>query len=114
MFVIAKDGSNSTEVKVMSGKAVNGWGNTTWGDRGYALVDEVNGISYVKVGTLVAKQATRPTASDDTQYGYLLEDAYTTTQGADDDKVIAYHIWTGSAVTTVYEEYTAVPAKMLK
>ena len=114
MFVIAKDGSNSTEVKVMSGKAVNGWGNTTWGDRGYALVDEVNGISYVKVGTLVAKQATRPTASDDTQYGYLLEDAYTTTQGADDDKVIAYHIWTGSADTTVYEEYTAVPANMLK
>ena len=113
MFVIAKDG-NSTEVKVMSGKAVNGWGNTTWGDRGYALVDEVNGINYVKVGTLVAKQATRPTASDDTQYGYLLEDAYTTTQGANDDKVIAYHIWTGSADTTVYEEYTTAPQNMLQ
>ena len=114
MFVIAQDGSNSTEVKVMSGKAVNGWGNKQWGDRGYALVDEVNGINYVKVGTLVAKLATRPTASDDTQYGYLLEDAYTTTQGADDDKVIAYHIWTGSADTTVYEEYTTVPTNMLK
>ena len=103
IFVLAKDGS-STEVKVMSGKAVTNWGNKQWGDRGYALIDEVNGINYVKVGTLVAKQATRPTASDDAQYGYLTGGAYTTTHGADDDDVIAYPIWNGSAEITVYEE----------
>ena len=93
------------EVKVLSGKAVNNWGtlSTAWGVNGKALIDEVNGISYVKVAYIVGS-GNRPTASDDTQYGYLLEDAYTTTQGADDDKVIAYHIWTGSEDTTVYEE----------
>ena len=93
------------EVKVLSGKAVNNWGtlDSAWGANGKALIDEVNGISYVKVAYIVGA-GNRPTASDDTQYGYLLEDAYTTTQGADDDKVIAYHIWTGSEPTTVYEE----------
>ena len=93
------------EVKVLSGKAVNNWGtlDSAWGANGKALIDEVNGISYVKVAYIVGA-GNRPTASDDTQYGYLLEDAYTTTKGADDDDVIAYHIWTGSEDTTVYEE----------
>lgn len=103
------------EVKVLSGKAVNNWGDLkpAWGVKGDALVDEVNGINYVKVAYIVGA-GNRPTASDDTQYGYLLEDAYTTTQGADDDKVIAYHIWNGTTDTTVYEEYTTAPQNMLQ
>lgn len=103
VFVKYKDGS-STDIKVMTGKSVANWGNTTWNAAGQALIAESNGIDYVKVGALVNTSAVRPSASDDALYGYLLEDAYTTTKGADDDDVIAYHIWTGSEDTTVYEE----------
>ncbi len=103
VFVKYKDGS-STDIKVMTGKSVANWGNTTWNAAGQALIAESNGIDYVKVGALVNTSAVRPSASDDALYGYLLEDAYTTTKGADDDDVIAYHIWTGSEPTTVYEE----------
>ena len=88
----------------MTGKSVANWGNTTWNAAGQALIAESNGIDYVKVGALVNTSAVRPSASDDALYGYLLEDAYTTTKGADDDDVIAYHIWTGSEDTTVSEE----------
>ena len=103
VFVKYKDGS-STDIKVMTGKSVANWGNTTWNAAGQALIAESNGIDYVKIGALVNTSAVRPSASDDALYGYLLEDAYTTTKGADDDDVIAYHIWTGSEDTTVYEE----------
>ena len=103
IFVKYQDAAGSTDIKIMTGKSVTNWGNTTWGTAGQALIAESNGIDYVKVGSLVAS-AVRPSASDDALYGYLLEDAYTTTKGADDDDVIAYHIWNGSEDTTVYEE----------
>ena len=103
VFVKYRDASGSTDVKIMTGKTVTNWGNTTWGTSGQALIAETNGIDYVKVGSLVAS-AVRPTASDDALYGYLLEDAYTTQIGTDNTDVIAYHIWNGTTDTTVYEE----------
>ena len=103
VFVKYQDASGSTDVKIMTGKTVTNWGNTTWGTAGQALIAETNGIDYVKVGSLIATAA-RPTTSGDAQYGYLLEDAYTTQIGADDTDVIAYHIWNGTTDTTVYEE----------
>ena len=103
VFVKYKDGS-STDIKVMTGKSVANWGNTTWNAAGQALIAESNGIDYVKVGALVNTSAVRPNASDDALYGYLLEDAYTTQIGSDDTDVIAYHIWNGTTDPTVYEK----------
>ena len=103
VFVKYKDGS-STDIKVMTGKSVANWGNTTWNAAGQALIAESNGIDYVKVGALVNTSAVRPNSSDDALYGYLLEDAYTTQIGSDDTDVIAYHIWNGTTDPTVYEK----------
>ena len=103
VFVKYKD-SSSTDIKVMTGKSVANWGNTTWNAAGQALIAESNGIDYVKVGALVNTSAVRPSASDDALYGYLLEDAYTTQIGSDDTDVIAYHIWNGTTDPTVYEK----------
>ena len=118
VFVKDKNG-----VKIMTGKQVADWGNvkfadgTASGDQvidGSALYTASNGIDYVKVAALVDNTEARPNADSDTQYAYLTADAYTTTYGEDDDAVIAYSIWNGVEVTTIYEEYTGTPTLLTK
>ena len=90
-------------VKVLSGKTVNDW-EDAYGTHVVYATKKSNGIEYVKVGAII-DTAEYTGATTDYLYGYMLSDSYED-RNADNEKVTAYEIWTGTEKTTVYADGT--------
>ena len=108
IFAIYNKTNGDREVKVLSGKTVNDWNNAYAGDGKDSVVygyKEENGISYVKVAAIKAKNKYTGMGSD-YYYGYLTATPYTTTENPDGstDKCTAFDIWNGTENVTVYND----------
>lgn len=108
VIFVAYGTNNSTNtvqpnVKVLSGKTVNDW-EDAYGTHVVYATKKSNGIEYVKVGAII-DTAEYTGATTDYLYGYMLSDSYED-RNADNEKVTAYEIWTGTEKTTVYADGT--------
>jgi hypothetical protein len=96
------DTSAKDDIKVISGKTVNNWSDsTTYGDSGVYATKKSNGIEYVKVAAIVAANKYSGAGSD-YLYAYMTGNSYTDTDGEDNDKVTAYPVWNGTEETVLY------------
>ena len=97
---------DDNDVKFISGKTVNDWSTTyTYGESVFAATKESNGIEYVQVATIMAKDKYTGAGSD-YQYGYLTASPYDTSANPDgsNDKCTAFEIWNGTEVVTLYTD----------
>ena len=104
VFVAYGSGSGAkADVKVISGKTVNGW-NSAYGDQGVMYATKKsNGIEYVSVAA-ITDSTTYAGIGSDYLYGYMTSNSYKSTK--DGDTVTAYEVWTGTEATTLYVDGT--------
>ena len=99
-IIFVKDSSGT---KVMSGKTVKDW-NKDFGTSGEVLVSEINGIKYAKVAALVNDSATKPDASGDLKYAYLVDDTYLgQTKDEDKDNALVFTVFGENGAATLYD-----------
>ena len=99
-IIFVKDSSGT---KVMSGKTVKDW-NKDFGTSGEVLVSEINGIKYAKVAALVNGSATKPDASGDLKYAYLVDDTYLgQTKDEDKDDALVFTVFGENGAATLYD-----------
>lgn len=92
------------DVKVISGKTVNGW-NSAYGDQGVMYATKKsNGIEYVTVAA-ITDSTTYAGIGSDYLYGYMTSNSYKTSK--DGDTVTAYEFWNGTEQVTRYLDGTA-------
>ena len=99
------------DVKVISGKTVNGW-NSAYGDQGVMYATKKsNGIEYVTVAAIVDANSYAGIGSD-YLYGYMTSNSYKSSK--DGDTVTAYEFWNGTEQVTRYLDGTANPSQQKK
>lgn len=100
VFVAYKQGAGkvNSDIKVISGKTLNGW-NKAYGDGAMYATKKSNGIEYVNVAAITAQESYAGIGSD-YLYGYMTSNSYTAKK--DGDTVTAYEIWTGTESVTRY------------
>ena len=99
-IIFVKDSSGT---KVMSGKTVKDW-NNDFGTKGEVLVSEINGIKYAKVAALVNASTTKPDASGDLKYAYLVDDTYLgQTKDEDKDNALVFTVFGENGAATLYD-----------
>lgn len=97
-------GVAKADVKVISGKTVNGW-NSAYGDQGVMYATKKsNGIEYVTVAA-ITDSTTYAGIGSDYLYGYMTSNSYKTSK--DGDTVTAYEFWNGTEQVTRYLDGTA-------
>ena len=106
-YAIADDAvifvKDKEETKVMTGKTVKDWSND-FGTSGEVLVSEINGIKYAKVAALINTSATKPDASGDLKYAYLVDDTYLgQTQDEDKDDALVFTVFGENGAATLYD-----------
>ena len=89
----------TTEIKVLTGAAVQDWADSVTTNGSYALLNTVDGLDYVQVAYLPVNAPTVPGASSDIMFGYLVRDPYLV--NTDDGKKATYEIWTNEGAKTV-------------
>ena len=89
----------ATEIKVLTGAAVQDWADSVDTNGSYALLNTVDGLDYVQVAYLPIDAQTVPGASSDVKFGYLVRDPYLV--NTDDGKKATYEIWTNEGAKTV-------------
>ena len=89
----------ATEIKVLTGAAVQDWADSVTTTGSYALLNTVDGLDYVQVAYLPVNAQTVPGASSDIMFGYLVRDPYLV--NTDDGKKATYEIWTNEGAKTV-------------
>ncbi len=99
IFVHDKDG-----VKVVSGKTVNNWGETTV-TSAVGLADKTNGVYYISIG---AVEMTGTAKDDANAYGFVLNAWNETIDGT---KYTVFEMWDGQETAEVKVEGTSVVAK---
>ena len=99
------------DVKVLSGKTVNGWDiKTTKGTSVAYATKKSNGVESIRVLVLTSDKKLEASASD-YKYAYMLSDTQESTEGEDNDKTLVYEAWTGSENVTL--KYDGTDAKKL-
>lgn len=93
------------ETKILSGKQVKDWDKTVDNlltFKSDMLVEESNGIDYVKVATLVTTGAADVPGAKDLSYAYAVVDEYTDTVDGEDK--IAVDVWNGTETITLHAD----------
>ena len=106
-YAIADDAvifvKDKEETKVMTGKTVKDW-SANFGTSGEVLVSEINGIKYAKVAALINTSATKPDASGDLKYAYLVDDTYLgQTKDEDKDDALVFTVFGENGAATLYD-----------
>ena len=106
-YAIADDAvifvKDKEETKVMTGKTVKDW-SANFGTSGEVLVSEINGIKYAKVAALINTSATKPDASGDFKYAYLVDDTYLgQTKDEDKDDALVFTVFGENGAATLYD-----------
>ncbi|MBM6927453.1 S-layer homology domain-containing protein, partial [Pseudoflavonifractor phocaeensis] len=110
VFVLggAKDtASSANKCKVYTGRELkNAYGTKTFGADGQVLVSTENGFNYAKVAVLV--NATLPTITTGTNYGYLVKTPYRSSE--DGTQYLNFTLWTADGAVEGKFETTDAPA----
>lgn len=93
-----------TDAKTYTGKEMkNTYAAGTYGTVATALVNKVNGFNYTKLAVITA--GALPTITNGSNYGYMLDDAWTSIENGDTYR--NFKIWTVNGQVTVKEKETA-------
>ncbi len=102
------NGTSKPDVKVISGKTVNGW-NSAYGDEGVMYATKKsNGIEYVTVAA-ITDSTTYAGIGSDYLYGYMTSNSYKSSK--DGDTVTAYEFWNGTEQVTRFVDGTGATKK---
>ena len=108
VFVQAENAVSGDKVKVITGKALKKWSNTS-SLYAQVLANETNGTKNAKIVKLVYAANTAISGATDDSYGFVTATPIRITN-ADGDKVWQYEIWNGTKTVTVFEDKSAVSA----
>ena len=98
----------ANETKVLTGKQLKNWDKTVDTKLVFTaayLVEETNGINYVKVAVLDSSSSIADVpGSKDSVYAYAVTDKYTATVDGEDKDAV--QVWNGTEVVTLYADGT--------
>ena len=102
VFVQAPNAAAGDKVKVISGKALKKWNNTS-SLYAQVLANESNGAKNAKVIKLFYTATNGISSASDNTYGFVTSAPVRVPNG-DGDKVWQYEIWNGKTTLTVFED----------